>query len=282
MKDILTLLLMLFASLVVFYIIQISDETQSTWVKKLINLSKPISKTNPVALFAGFFVYISLMLWLVLNLFQYNPNIVKAIYVFSMWNVSFTSLSLWLDKYWSGNKYSLALKVIASTVFSVSWVYYPAWFVYNTVGVLGAVAFVTVFPRLDYKRVYAVGLAIVIYDILGVYILGWIIELVRGFTFTPPAVLMIPTETGHSPHVMIIGLGDIIIGALFIKMAKQYKSLDIAVLGYLVSIILAYLLAISSNHPVPATIFISPIMLLVIWVNARKQGFKNLLVSTHT
>jgi len=263
---------MILSSAIVFLLLDRSDSGKSSsWITRLKRLSSPIAKLHPIVIGFAFFALISFELWLIIKIFIYNPTIIKYLYIFSITNVSFVSLSLWLDQYWQNQKIFQLLKLTASVVLGFSWVYYPEWFIYNVVGILGAVAFVSVFPSLNYWRMYAIGIAIVIYDVLGVYITGWIIDLVRGFTFTPPAVIMIPTTISSDPHIMVIGLGDIIIGALFLKLARQYNLSMQAFVSYSLAIILSYILAISTNHGVPATIFICPLMLLSIWLFGKDK-----------
>lgn len=269
--NILPLIAMILVSLAIYVIVNQSQETTSGWVIRLRQITIKMTSYSPLKVGFVFTVFIFFELVTLIYLFKMYPWLIKMLYEVCIANVSFVALSLWFDRIFHGKIYTF-IKIILSIALGVSWVYYPHWAVYNIVGVLGAVAFISLFPALDYARMTAIGVGIVIYDIVGVYVTGWIVDLVRGFTFTPPAAVMIPTQISANPHIMIIGLGDIIIGGLILNMAKKYSSYIEALFAYFISIIFSYLLAYTTKQPVPATIFIVPIMLLAVWLKSYILG----------
>ncbi len=264
-------------------------ECTSWWILRLKKMTDNLKQVHPILLGLYLLVMLFGLLWLVLQVGKIWPDTIKGLYVFCTANTAYVVISLWLDRIMSPLKYWFTvIKVVTSIAIGLSWLYFPEQIVYNLVGVMGAISFLYIFPALSFKHLLGLGVGMVVYDIVGVYVSGWIIEFVRGLTFVPPAVIIVPmviqavsaqVSTTMS-NTMIIGLGDIIIGGIFLSSAKLYNAEKAAFVGYCFGILGALLLAILSNHSVPATMFIIPAMLFAIWLSVRYQrseAMENLL-----
>jgi hypothetical protein len=224
------------------------------------------------------FTELAVILWVMVVC----PWAIKGLYIFCTANTTFVVLSLWLDRFtkWLGKYPWVAIKVVVSIVIGFSWLFLTDWIMYDIIGVIGAVAFLSLFPALDFKRMLALGGAMVIYDIIGVYGPGgWIVMLAGGMNFLPPAVLVVPSALAVSaPTIMMLGLGDVIVGGVILITAGLYKAKWAAFAGYVLAIAGAYTLVKVTGHAVPATMFIIPIMLGAIALYHKMKGgtFKEL------
>ncbi|NTU61263.1 MAG: hypothetical protein HGA95_02910 [Caldiserica bacterium] len=269
MEYIIKFILMIAVSGLVFLLASKAHQSASWWVSRLKGISAKLGDINPIWLGIGFFVLLFAELAGILWLMNQSPWAVKALYVFSTANIGFIVLSLWLDKPNQKVAWTIA-KIVLSCAFGSIWLIAPQWFVYNVVGVVCAIGFLQLFPSLKFKSALALGLAIIVYDIVGVYLTGWIVSLVQGLTFVPPAVIYIPNAlSSASSGMTVIGLGDIIIGGMMLLMAQRYGATKIAFLSYCLGVGLSYGLAILTSHGVPATMFIMPAMLLFTWLAAK-------------
>ncbi|HCQ31589.1 TPA: hypothetical protein DIU27_04375 [Candidatus Collierbacteria bacterium] len=274
MDFVIKLILMIVISGVVYVIAMKSHETTSWWVSRLMKLSGKLADIHPFWLCLGFLVLIFFELGMIIWLMKVAPWAVKVIYIFSTANIAFVVLSLWMDNRMGGilGVWWTILKVLSSIALGVSWIIYPAWFVYNLVGIICGVGFLQLFPSLKFKSALALGMAIIIYDIVGVYWTDWIILLVKGLSFVPPAVIYIPAALKASTAGMsMIGLGDIIIGGMMLLMARRYDATKHAFAGYALGVTLSFALAVLTSHGVPATMFIVPLMLLFVRHSAKRS-----------
>ncbi|KKT28968.1 MAG: hypothetical protein UW16_C0040G0002 [Microgenomates group bacterium GW2011_GWC1_44_10] len=266
---------MILVSGAVYQMANKAHEPTSWWVLRLKNLSDRLISLHPFWLFFGFIILIFSELGFIIWLMKTAPWAVKFLYIFATANISFVVISLWMDERMSVfNTWRWTLiKILSSLSLGVSWIIYPAWFVYNLVGIICGIGFLQLFPSLKYKSALAIGIAIIVYDIIGVYVTGWIILLVKGLSFVPPVVIYIPAAIKVSTSGMsMIGLGDIIIGGMMLLMAKRYDAQVPAFIGYaLGGVTLAYVLAVLTGHGVPATMFIVPAMLLFVWLKAKQS-----------
>lgn len=263
------LALMIVISGVVYLIAGKSHETTSWWVSRLKSLSSKLINVHPLLLGFCFVALIFTELGLILLLMKYAPLAVKALYIFSTANIAFVVLTLFLDRQGRGWSWTV-VKIVLSILMGLSWIVFPEWYVYNIVGVICAIGFLQLFPELKFKSALALGLAIITYDIIGVYVTGWIILLVNGLSFVPPAVIYIPAAIKSATAGMsMIGLGDIIIGGMMLLMARRYGATIPAFAGYSVGVTMSFALAVLTSHGVPATMFIVPAMLLFVWISVR-------------
>jgi len=263
---------MIVISGVIYLIAGKSHETGSWWVSRLKTLSEKLTNVHPILLGVGFVALIFVELGGILLLMKYFPLAVKGLYIFSTANIAFVVISLWFDRPNQNATWTI-VKIFLSCAVGFSWILFPEWFVYNLVGFICAIGFLQLFPSLKFKSAMAIGIAIIVYDIIGVYVTGWIILLVKGLSFVPPAVIYIPAAIKVSTSGMsMIGLGDIIIGGMMLLMAKRYDAQVPAFIGYaLGGVTLAYVLAVLTGHGVPATMFIVPAMLLFVWLKAKQS-----------
>lgn len=265
------LALMIVISGAIYVVAGKSHETSSWWVSRLKSLSGKLANVHPIWLGLGFLSLIFIELGAIIWLMQTVPWAVKALYVFSTANIAFVVLTLFFDRPGRGWSWTV-LKIALSILMGLSWIAFPEWYVYNFVGVICAIGFLQLFPSLKYKSALVLGMAIIIYDIVGVYWTGWIILLVKGLTFVPPAVIYIPAALKAATAGMsMIGLGDIIIGGMLLLMARRYNATLPAFGGYALGVTLSYALAVLTGHGVPATMFIVPAMLLLVWLKARRS-----------
>jgi len=260
---------MIVASGAIYLIAGKGREVNSSWVSRLKSLSGKLSNVNPIILGIGFVALIFAELGVILLLMKFSPFAVKALYIFSTANIAFVVISIWFDR--PNQKVTWTIvKIFLSCAVGFSWILFPEWFVYNLVGFVCAIGFLQLFPSLKFKSALALGLAIIIYDIVGVYGTGWIILLVKGLTFVPPAVIYIPAALKAATTGMsMIGLGDIIIGGIMLLMAKRYGVVVPAFCGYTLGVTASYVLAVLTSYAAPATMFIVPVMLLTVWLSAK-------------
>lgn len=272
---ILSLVAMLVISAVIYLIVRTSRECTSWWVMRMKAITARLNKVHPAKLGIGFLVMIFVELGVILLVVKIWPDAIKGLYIFCTVNTTFVVITLWLDKYmkWMG-KYPWLIIRLALSIFSgISWIIFPEWIAYNIVGVIGGIAFLSLFPALQFKRALAIGICIIIYDVVGVYITGWIIQLASGLNFVPPAVILIPSALDTAaPHIMMLGLGDIIFGGVMLSMSRLYGAEKQAFLGYGIGLSMAYALAKITNHGVPATMFIIPVMLLMVWWTIKRNN----------
>lgn len=266
--------LIILVSLVIFSIASNSRETKSWWVGRLREMAHRIKKTNPIKLGLLFFLMILLELSIILWIAVRAPWVIKGLYIFATFSTAFVVITLWLDNLMGKwGKYWLIIRLVVSALIAVSWLIFPDWVVYDIIGFIGGIAFLSLFPSLTFKQMLFIGAAMVTYDILGVYITGWIVQLVSSIGFMPPAVVIIPQAvSAGAPNLMMIGLGDIITGGVMISMAKQYHAEKWAFLAYCLAIAAAYVVAVLTNHGVPATMYIIPMMLGTVYLYRRSHG----------
>lgn len=266
----------LLVSLLIFFIVRTSHECSSYWVNRMKEMTKKLNQLPPLVLAVGFVALIFVELGIIIFVLQAYANAIKGLFVFATFNCTFIVLTLWLDKYLKGmGKYPwLILRLLISAFVSVSWLFFPGeWVIYNLVGSIGGIALLSIFPSLSFKRALALGFGIVLYDIVGVYVTGWIVQLAGGLNFLPPAVIIIPAivtdAVNAAPNLMMIGIGDIFFGGILMATARLYKAEKFAFIGYSVAITGAYAMAKITGHGVPATMFIVPLMLLAVWLAVK-------------
>ncbi len=270
--------LILAVSLAIFQIAKTSHECSSYWVNKMVQMTKRLNQLPPLVLAVGFVALIFVELGLIILVLRSYAGAIKGLFVFATFNCIFIILTLWLDKVLKvmGKYPWLIVRLLVSAFVSLSWLLFPGeWAIYNLVGIIGGIALLSIFPSLTFKRALALGVGIIVYDIVGVYVTGWIVQLAGGLNFLPPAVIIIPAIITNAataaPNLMMIGIGDIFFGGILMATARIYGAEKQAFLGYSLAIVGAYAMAKITSHGVPATMFIVPLMLLAIWLVAKSR-----------
>lgn len=253
-------------SLAIFMISSQSQETSSWWVNKLKQMASSIKNTSPLKLGLGFIFLIFTELAIILYVAKVAPWAIKGLYIFASFNTTLVVITLWLEKYFKKyGSFWIFAQLLVSALAAISWIIFPDWVALNIVGAIGGVAFLSLFPQLSFVHILSLGIAMITYDVVGVYATGWIVQLVSNIGFTPPAVIIIPTSINvDAPRLMMIGLGDIITGGIMLGAARLYKAERPAFLAYCLAIATAYIVAITTNQGVPATMYIIPFMVCII------------------
>jgi presenilin-like A22 family membrane protease len=157
----------------------------------------------------------------------------------------------------------------------------PNWATENAFTLVVIMMLLVLFRKVPTKVVLAIFAGLMLYDVVGVFVTGQMIELADGAVKADlPLLLQIPSGLAlNSPPATVLGAGDVIIpGLLVMVAAREAQRTGIALLkiatlaGYAVGLACAYVALTMSESPQPALIYLVPCTTAALLLTAWRTG----------
>jgi len=109
--------------------------------------------------------------------------------------------------------------------------------------------------------------AIVLFDIVGVFVTGLIPKVALGFSFIPPMLILVPLNPLklNMDFIALLGIGDILFSGLVIGYGAQYKIGKWLCVAYAIGLLITFLLLIPLTT-LPAMMILAPVLLLALLI----------------
>lgn len=170
--------------------------------------------------------------------------------------------------------------LIISLLVANGWLLAPNWIIYNVLFVILCYAASTVFANIRFLYLVIALLAVIVYDIWGVWVSGVIIDMVVTKGMYMPTVALVPIYPWQivSPIAGMLGSGDVVIPIFALKLATRYKLVRYVLPAYALGLFLAFCIGRIFQTAVPAMITISPLLLIAL-IGGYYLNYKRGLVS---
>jgi len=150
------------------------------------------------------------------------------------------------------------------------WYLLPTWWTYNVVAFIVGLMSIKVLSPMRLRYLLGIMIAVVAYDIWGVFISGKIVDIVTTTIevsrYIPPAVVFTPNST------TILGVADIIFPGLVIVSVFEYELAIPTFVGFGVGLGLVLLTLSATGRPLPAMLFLGPTTFIGMRIGAWVKG----------
>ncbi len=245
-------------------------------ISKEISELEGIALNNPVTAISVMFVVLSIALVAVGYVLKFELSQL-LLFMVALCVTLFVFRSL-LDKVtYLSREYVDFLAVLLVTFLGVSYALNPTWLVSNVLTVAMAAFAIRLLSSVPLKLLGLVFVSTFIYDIVHVYITGYMIETatqvmnseVPGPLFRAPASLSNLGLAGNSGSVL--GAGDVIIPGILVMKGIQLGIKSQMILAYMIGLVAAFVILITTGMPVPALITLLPITFVTLITLAKKR-----------
>ena len=153
-----------------------------------------------------------------------------------------------------------------SLLIGSAWLTVPSWFSMNVAFVILGYSFASAWGSVRFRYILIASGVLIVYDFLGVIVLGLIPKLVESDFGLLPGMVQVPLNpfSLSSPVLISLGAGDVMFPALIMRVAARYKLAVPTFLAFGLGLALAFLAVYVFDRGIPAMVPILPCMLVAL------------------
>jgi minor histocompatibility antigen H13 len=192
-----------------------------------------------------------------------------------------------------GKVFNFVVGGVVATIIAYVWLTNPNWLIVDFIALCIITNTLIAFPRISLKTLIVVCFALIIYDVLGVYVFGVMQDFAyKAYLINMPLLIVIPKTLSlqETQRLFMLGLGDIIIPGLLIReeilRAKEnivtahiWNNIPlmpvVLSVGYVFGFAAVQGVLYYTHKPQPALVFLLPSMLILLgcayyWESKKK------------
>lgn len=162
------------------------------------------------------------------------------------------------------------LRVVLVLALVSGWYLYPTWWTYNVVAFVIGLKVIRALSPMRLKYLLGFMMAVVVYDIWGVFYSERIVEVVSTTIevskYIPPAVVLTPNSS------RILGIADLIFPGLVMVSVFKYGLATAAFAGFAVGLGLLVYTLFATGNPLPAMLYLGPATFIGLLIGALYKG----------
>lgn len=215
------------------------------------------------------------LLFLVTHLGDKKQFFLALLLLFAVLDTARITLSkrLLVKMDWKQNSIGSLLFFIGFVFCSFFWFFTLSWLSYDLVGFFLIYGVLSYTSSIRIRSILLFFAGFTLYDILGVFVTGFIQKAVMEGAIFPPLLFIVPQYflNLQSPYLALLGFGDVILSGLVVMTAKKYDLQYWVMGGFLVGLFLSFLLTFVISTGVPATITLTPCLFGSLFLGSKVQ-----------